>query len=122
MEIRNNLHLQKVIEMKFGYFCLKKLGKTDHARSFFEQVIAENHKAYYFARRKAEVNLIRFYQALAFKELGREAEANMVLAGVNNYRRLSGLIPLKFSIEDEKLWNTKDPDIKAAGIPEGPEI
>ena len=54
--------MAKTIE-KQKALSLRKLGKTDQAHRLFEKVVAENHKAYYFAKRKAEVNLIRFYQS-----------------------------------------------------------
>ena len=103
-------------------FCLKKLAENDQAQRCFEEAASEHHKVEFFEPKREDVNKIRFYQALALKELGLEEEADRLIDGVNHYRQLKGLVPLRLKLEDEDLLAAADPAGARLKITEGPEI
>lgn len=110
--------------------CLEKLSRTDEARNSFEIASTElygsksieKNKVYYLEGIQAGLSEARFYQALALKKLGKEAQANVTMDSVNYYRQSRGLIPLRFRLEDESRMGMADPNSAPVKIVEGPEI
>ena len=102
--------------------CLKKLDREQEAVGCFESAASEFHQVFYFESIKFEVSVVRFYQSLALNELGRIAQAQAILEGVNYYRERTGLTPLRLQIEDENLMNVKKVDGVNPAKNAGPEI
>lgn len=101
----------------------KMMGNTAEAEKSFKKAIEQPTDWYYFKPMENYSNLLRFYVALAMKELGLEVPARSMLGGVNTYRDGQALMRLTLKKSEVKRWGEIDPNsLVSAKKHIGPEI
>ncbi|HEY3297703.1 MAG TPA: hypothetical protein VGK34_03520 [Armatimonadota bacterium] len=88
----------------------KMLGNAEEARKYFLKATEQPTDYYYFRPIENGINLLRFYVALAMKELGMDAAARTILGGVNTYREWQALVLLNLDKSEVKRWAENDPN------------
>lgn len=87
----------------------KMMGDTLKSNEFFRKVIDEQTDFMFKASMENRVTQLRFYVALAMKELGMETAGRGMLVGINEYRMKHGFIPLHLEKSEIDRWNIKNP-------------
>jgi hypothetical protein len=87
----------------------KMLGETAKSQEFFRKVMDELTDFTFNAGVENRTNQMRFYVALAMKELDMETAARGMLVGINEYRLKRGLVTLRLDKSELNRWTLKDP-------------
>lgn len=87
----------------------KMMGEAARSQEFFKKVIDERTDFMFKASVENRLAQLRFYVALAMKELGMETAGRGMLVGINEYRLKRGLVTLHLDKSELDRWNTKDP-------------
>jgi tetratricopeptide (TPR) repeat protein len=87
----------------------KMLGDTVRSHQFFRKVIDEQTDFLFNAGAENRLHQLRFYVALALKELGMEPVARGILATINQYRVKRGLVVLPLDKSGLGDWTVQDP-------------
>jgi tetratricopeptide (TPR) repeat protein len=85
------------------------LGDTVKSKEFFHRVIEEPTDFTFNASVENNLAHLRFYVALAMKELKMETAARGMLVGINEYRLKNGLVNLKLDNSEHTRWRMHDP-------------
>lgn len=101
----------------------KMLGDKAKAEEYFRKCIEQPTDFRFFKPIENGQNLLRFYVALAVKELGMDATARTIMGGVNTYREAQALVRLRLEKAEIARWAEADPDsVVVAKKHAGPEI
>ncbi len=85
------------------------MGETARSHEFFRKVIDEPTDFMFNEYEETRLVQLRFYSALAMKELGMETAARGMLVGINEYRLKHGLVTLHLEKSELDRWNVNDP-------------
>lgn len=87
----------------------RMMGDTVKSREYFRKVIDEPTDFTFNESVEGNLARLRFYVALAMKELDMAAAARGMLVGINEYRLKHGLVTLKLDASELKRWTLTDP-------------
>jgi tetratricopeptide (TPR) repeat protein len=90
-----------------GQAC-KMLGDKAKSQEFFRKVMEEPTDFTFNASVENNLAHLRFYVALAMKELDMEPAARGMLVGINEFRLKHGLLTLKLDASELKKWTLRD--------------
>lgn len=96
-------------EFYIAALAYKLKGDALKSKEYFRKVIGEPADFMFNETHEPGIVHMRFYMALAMKELGMDEAARAILVGINRYRLGKGLVVLYLENSELDRWHTRDP-------------